>query len=229
MNQLPLTLIPKKLHVIWVGDETKRPDAAIETWRRNHPDWQFRIWGNSELHDKPWKSRRQIDRFLASGHLEGVADLMRYEILFEHGGVYVDADSASLRPLDDWLLETPFFAVWESERHRPGLVANSFIGAIPGHPALAAIIKKTSRMNKRIWRRAWPNPFRWEEVPPWKSVGPLFFTRMILPYCPAQATILPSILFLPQHFHDEVARSGTLIYAEHHWGTTFNHLAQAAS
>ena len=26
-------MIPKKLHFIWVGDEAKRPDNCIETWR----------------------------------------------------------------------------------------------------------------------------------------------------------------------------------------------------
>ena len=41
---------------------------------------------------------------------EGVADVMRYEILFRHGGFYADCDSVSLRPLDDWMLATPLFA-----------------------------------------------------------------------------------------------------------------------
>ena len=40
-----------------------------------------------------WKSRRQIDIFRATERREGIADLMRYEILDEHGGVYVDADT----------------------------------------------------------------------------------------------------------------------------------------
>jgi hypothetical protein len=30
----PARIIPKKLHMIWVGDEVKRPDSCIETWRR---------------------------------------------------------------------------------------------------------------------------------------------------------------------------------------------------
>lgn len=223
-----MDFIPQKLHMIWVGDETKRPDAMINSWRRNHPQWQFKLWGNTELRNGNWQSHRQIERFLCSGHYDGVADLMRYEILYEHGGVYVDADTMSQRPLDNWLLETPLFAVWESEQHRPGLIANTFIGVVPGHPALAAIIKKTSRMNQPVWRRAWANPFRWKEVPPWKSVGPVFFTRMIRPYCPDQAMIIPSILFLPKHHLDKHARPASLAYAEHQWRTTFERQAQKA-
>jgi inositol phosphorylceramide mannosyltransferase catalytic subunit len=93
---------------------------------------------------------RQLKIFRDGGYWDGVADLMRYEILFEHGGVYVDADSTSVRPLDHWLLTPPLFAVWESEQHRPGLIANGFIGSVPQHPALAAIIRATARMNKPV-------------------------------------------------------------------------------
>ena len=218
--------IPKKLHVIWVGDESKRPDQWIQTWRDKHPEWEFKVWGNSEYDKLLWKSKRQMEIFRASGHWEGVADLMRYEILYEHGGVYVDADSMCVRSLDDWLLDTRMFAVWESERHRPGLVANTFIGSRSRHPALLAIIRATSRMNKPVWRRSRPNPFRWKEVPPWKSVGPVFFTKMILPFCPLDATLLPSVMFLPKHHCDKEERQSSLIYAKHEWGTT--HKAHAA-
>jgi mannosyltransferase OCH1-like enzyme len=74
---------------------------------------------------------------------------MRYEILHDHGGVYVDADSTCVRPLDDWLRDMRMFAIWESEQHRPGLIANGFIGSAPQHPALAAIIHETTRTDKR--------------------------------------------------------------------------------
>jgi mannosyltransferase OCH1-like enzyme len=220
--------IPKKLHLIWVGDDTKRPQANIDSWREKHPAWEFKLWGNAELDGIPWKSRRQIELFRASGHWEGVADLMRYEILHEHGGVYVDADSTCVRALDDWLLDTRMFAVWENEQRATALVANGFIGSPPRHPALASIIRATSRMNKPVWQRTrhvegWRGirpRFRYVEVLPWKSVGPLFFTKMILPFCPQHATILPSVLFLPRHHTEKTDRQSSLIYSTHTWGTT---------
>jgi mannosyltransferase OCH1-like enzyme len=162
--------IPKKIHVIWVGDEKKRPDHYISTWRDNHPSWEFRLWGNAELDRLSWRSKKQIEIFRTAGQWEGVADLMRYEILCEHGGVYADADSMCVRALDDWLLKMRMFAVWESEQHCPGLVANTYIGTIPQHPALCAIIKATSRMHSPIWRRSRRNPFRWEEILPWPDL-----------------------------------------------------------
>jgi inositol phosphorylceramide mannosyltransferase catalytic subunit len=222
------TAIPKKLHVIWVGDETKQPRDPIDSWKNHHPDWEFKLWNNASLDNTSWRAKRQIDLFRASGHWEGVADLMRYEILHEHGGVYVDADSTCMHPLDDWLLAIPLFAVWENEKLAPGLVANGFIGSVARHPALKAIIRVTSRMDAPVWRRTWKiekwaglRPrFRYVQVLPWQTVGPVFFTKQILPFCPREAAILPSILFLPQHHTESVARESSLIYATHAWGTT---------
>ena len=91
-------LIPKMLHIIWVGDEARKPQDAIDNWQTKHPAWQFRLWGDAELNGMQWKSRHQIDIFRASERWEGVADLMRYEILHEHGGVYVDADTTAYAP-----------------------------------------------------------------------------------------------------------------------------------
>jgi len=154
---------------------------------------------------------------------------MRYEILYEYGGIYVDADSASARPLDDWLLDTRMFAIWENENHRPGLVANGFIGSIPGHPALDAIIQKTSIMNEQVWRRnykkiSWKGMrphIPYEPTEPWITVGPVLFTKTIMPFCPLDVTILPSILFLPKHYLDKEERKTNWTYATHEWGNTF--------
>ena len=115
-------MIPKIFHFIWVGDESKRPDNCIQTWRDHHPDWEFRIWGNAELDSLAWLNRDHMAA-MAEREWNGVADLMRWEILYANGGVLFDADSTCLKPLDDALLDCPAFACWESEIARPGLIA----------------------------------------------------------------------------------------------------------
>lgn len=73
--------IPKHLHVIWVGEDKNCPDKRIATWKDMHPSWEFTLWGNSELHSLPWRAKKQINIFIEAGFWDGVADLMRYEIL----------------------------------------------------------------------------------------------------------------------------------------------------
>jgi hypothetical protein len=73
----PFAQIPKKLHVIWVGDESKRPDHWIQTWRDKHPTWEFRLWGNTEYDGVPgtrWRmpSAEPPDIFLCPRDVEPV-------------------------------------------------------------------------------------------------------------------------------------------------------------
>jgi mannosyltransferase OCH1-like enzyme len=213
------SIIPKKLHLIWVGDDRNRPDPWINSWRTNHPDWEFRLWGNAERELTPWRCAHQIRVLAAARRWDGVADIMRYEILREHGGVYVDADSLSVRPLDEWLLETPMFAVWESEEHAPGLVANGFIGAIAGHAALVEIVDRINQLKDPLRVRE-PWRLRAKRVAPWKTVGPVLFTEIVRAQPPDQVKILPSALFLPRHFLDVHEDPGKVVYARHFWQTT---------
>lgn len=46
--------ILRTIHMVWVGDENKRPDNCIETWWRKNPGWIVRIWGNRELTSLEW-------------------------------------------------------------------------------------------------------------------------------------------------------------------------------
>lgn len=219
-----MTQIPRKLHVIWVGDDSKRPEKWIKTWRDNHPGWEVKVWGNAEYDSLPWTCKRQMDIFRDAAVWEGVADIMRYEILHRHGGVYVDADSQSVRPLGDELLDHQMFAVWESEKHKPGQIANGFIGSVPGHPVLADLIEEISRMKNPLYRWSWTR-LRMRKVRAWKSVGPMLFTKIVNRHPRDQVTILPSILFIPKHYADKEERvpaAGETIYARHAWGTTYN-------
>src|SRR4029077_5769246 len=92
---------------------------------------------------------------------------------------------------------------------------NGFIGCVPHHPALRAIVLAASRMRKL-------------QGEPWQLVGPAFFTRMILSFCPFDATILPSVLFLPEHHSDGDERASSLIYAKHEWSSTRKSYAASA-
>ena len=90
-------VIPKKLHFVWVGDESKRPDNCINTWRHYHPDWEIKVWGNEEYQGE-WVNKAHMEQMWPR-ELNGVADMMRYEILFNEGGITLDADSICLQSL----------------------------------------------------------------------------------------------------------------------------------
>ena len=132
-------MIPKILHFIWVGDDARRPDNCIGTWMRHHPDWTIKIWDNASLSENEWVNAAHM-RAMFGRELNGVADMMRWEILYNEGGIVIDADSVCLRPLDDSLLDCDAFACWESEMARPGLIAAGYFGCGAGNEFVGQII-----------------------------------------------------------------------------------------
>lgn len=215
-----MSRIPKKLHFIWVGDESIRPDAFIETWRRQHPDFEVRVWGNDDWKGRKWVNRRHMDRICEESRgYAAVADLMRWEILLDEGGFALDADSVCLQRLPDWLFDCDLFAVWENEYSRPGLIANGYVGAAPGNDVIRAVIDELQAINDISRRFIWYKLKR-KRRKVWQTTGPVPFTRAVLNAEKKTATILPSHFFLPKHHGGEVfAGHGPVYSCEYFAGT----------
>lgn len=119
--------IPRTIHRIWVGDAPLPEEHRRygETWRRHHPGWEMRLWGDRD-------ARRLVPaRALRAcrSHAEA-ANLVRYELLRRFGGVYVDTDVECRRSLEPLLAGVEAFAAWET----PGRLGNAVLGSTPGHP-----------------------------------------------------------------------------------------------
>lgn len=212
--------IPKVLHLTWVGDDTKRPDNCIQTWIDQNPGWTIKVWGNEDLANMEWINARHI-KAMWNKELNGVADLMRWEILYNEGGIVVDADSICVRPLDDWILEADAVACWENEITRPRLIACNMIGAVPQNPFIGQIIQDLHAMPTVTHDMAW------------KTVGPLCITQAYFKYRYTGLTILPSHFFVPDHFSGMHYEGHGIVYAKQEWASTHQsydslHLKQIA-
>ena len=134
------TLIPKKIHFIWVGGEL--PDWAItniDEFRRLNPNYEIRIHGEEVLLDRYRDVYGQLDEVCAK------SDLLRYSVLRSEGGWYFDADFYPFRPLAD--MERAFALdgrqMFITEQHgQLGAhltYANGILGAAPDHPVFDLI------------------------------------------------------------------------------------------
>lgn len=200
-------MIPKKLHIVWVGDESKRPDNCISTWACKNPDWALRVWGNDDLAKESWRNAKHIVD-MSSRELNGVADLMRYEILYYHGGFAIDADSVCVKPLEDWLLNAPEFTCWENEIARPGLLACGYLAAERGSPFIGQIIEDLYEAPTVVDDMAW------------KTTGPLLLTNTWQKYKYTGLTVYPSHYFIPRHFTGVEYNGGGHVFAKQYWGST---------
>ncbi|MBD8186774.1 hypothetical protein MRS45_13695 [Pseudomonas viridiflava] len=202
-----MSTIPKTLHIIWVGDESKRPDNCIQTWKDLNPTWTVRVWGNDELANREWINYPHMSEMFGK-ELNGVADLMRWEILYNEGGFVVDADSICVRPLDDWMLECESFACWENEIVRPHLIAAGYVASTPGNWFYGQMIQDLKNLPSVVHAKAW------------ETVGPRFLTESVNKYQYFNLSIFPSHFFIPKHYTGAEYTGGELIYAKQAWAST---------
>lgn len=215
-----MKFIPKKLHFVWVGDESKCPVNCIDTWRQLHPDYEIKIWGNRELHQLEWRLKRHMSEMEETGQLYGVADLMRWEILERHGGFALDADSICLQRLPDWLFSCEAFTCWENELECPGLMANGYVACKPQNSLIRYLVDDLESRENVAWR-----PKKWfqrkrKRYSAWKTTGPLAWTNALRDTGYESLTILPSHFFCPQHPSGRVYKGKGPVYCDQLFGSS---------
>lgn len=105
-------MIPKKIHYCWFGNG-KLPEKdlkCIESWKKYCPDYEIIQW-NEKNYDI------EKNRYMKEAYDEGkygfVPDYARLDIIYNHGGIYLDTDVELLKSLDS-LLDNSGFAGFES-------------------------------------------------------------------------------------------------------------------
>ena len=154
--------IPRVLHFIWIGPKPfpKESIANLKAWQKLHPDWTMKFWTDSKERPLPIKGmqRHLIDElhfsylqpFLALTTNYGEkADIIRYEILYQQGGVYSDHDVMPYHTFDALNSTFDFYVGLENPHTNPGVgtkvfPCNCLFGARALHPILAKTIENVA-------------------------------------------------------------------------------------
>jgi mannosyltransferase OCH1-like enzyme len=154
--------IPKKIHQIWLGSPVpEKYKDWMESWKQFNPDWEYRLWTDKDLtedqiHITDW------DIFNEIGNMGQKADYLRYHILNQFGGLYVDTDFECLAPFDS-LRYAKFLAGITYDKNP--IVNIAIIGGIPHHPIIERVLRtmevKPGDSSKHVFN----------------TTGPYFFTK----------------------------------------------------
>lgn len=92
-------LIPKIIHYTWFSGEPipENIQRCIDSWKEKCPDYEIICWNASNYDYKKYPYTRQAYEAKRWGYM---ADVARLEILYEHGGFYLDTDVELLKCLD---------------------------------------------------------------------------------------------------------------------------------
>ena len=206
--------IPNKLWQIWIGPKPA-PTQWMNTWPKHHLNWDYKIIDNEILHNRKFHNQRLIDIYLESTKYDryaGAADLIRYEILYEHGGFMPGADAECLNNTDELWNQDPEFCytVFENEKLRPKFVSPIY-AANPKNAFLEKIIDHLHSVSADIVKTKGA----------YRVTGNEFLAKFIEKNTP-KIKIFPSHYFIPVHFSRPTERYNgpDKIYAEQNWGTT---------
>lgn len=114
--------IPKVIHYCWFGGNPL-PDSAIkciESWKKFCPDYEIKEWNESNY---DVNKCAYIKEAYEAKKWAFVSDYARFDILYQHGGLYFDTDVELIRPIEDIVEAGAFMGVENDELYlvNPGL------------------------------------------------------------------------------------------------------------
>lgn len=196
-------MIPRHFHLI--SNSNKIEIKTLSTVLANKlkdimPHFKITVWYDNELKDCDFLLFNKYKDRCNSG--AQVSDLLRLDVLYKYGGLYLDNDFEviqSLEPLID-----VFDEIWCSENGY--ILPNSFFGVPKKSPILSEIIKFLL-MNEPDWK-----------LSPEKTTGPCLFGRF--PHLFKR--VLPVRTFYPFYYNELRVEPFNKTYCVHLWEGTWN-------
>ena len=173
-NKKWVSPIPKKVHLIWIGgDPPDYFELFLQTFEKYLSEFSIKVWGNKDLTRKNFpktysyiqKAKKlqgkpikdEENNTLLDDNYEPykyskwaqITDLMRLEIVYNHGGYYFDTTFEILKPMYNLLNKEGVHFVGCNEIPRFNnvhILSNSFFGATKGNIILKRLLSKT-RLN----------------------------------------------------------------------------------
>jgi len=155
--------IPQVVHFIWLGPKGFPAESVenVRSWIAHHPEWTVKFWTDRKrplpcngmelcfVQDFSFTALQQ--EFEEAQNWGQKSDILRYEILFQEGGVYVDHDGNCLSSFEPFHRAYHLYTCLELP-HSPhaGKTITSgigVVGSIPGHP----VLKKAIQLVKDRW------------------------------------------------------------------------------
>ncbi len=182
-------LIPRVFHQVWVGPDPLPQEFARygRTWPDHHPGWELRLWTEENL---PQGLRRPEAYERLRSPVER-CDILRLELVWRFGGVYLDTDFECLRSIEPLIEDLDFFTAAVGK----GRVNHAIIGAVPEHPILDRALEEIR-----------PGEFRGYDK---RRTGPIFFDGIVKRHPEAR-------VFEQELFYAKATAVDERAYAVHH-------------
>jgi mannosyltransferase OCH1-like enzyme len=136
--------IPHILHQIWVGPNEipKQSKKFMKEIKALHPTFEYRLWTNKDITKENFDNYEYIKNTKSYAQM---SDIMRYEILYKHGGIYLDSDFKIFKSLEPLL--TNDLVVCTEDMFTNIHISNSFIACTKHNPNLKRCVDNIVKTN----------------------------------------------------------------------------------
>lgn len=148
-----LNEIPKKIHLIWFGDKSKMK-FDLESLKKFAPRYEVKVWGEEDFDWEELCKIPYVKKTYEGKAWAFLSDYIRVKILYEEGGVYLDADMKVLKFMEGMFSGKSLALAFENNT----TLSMGFAGAAPGQKFfkdLKAIYESTTTgktiMGNVIW------------------------------------------------------------------------------
>ncbi len=180
------------------------------------PSWEIKMWTDIEVSQLVLENQQYYEEETNYG---AKSDILRYELLYRFGGVYLDVDFVMRKPLDV-LHHTYEFYTALMPSYTRDVLANGIIACVPGHPVMRHCIdtiKDHRKYSKDIIKRTGPIHFQQS------------FYHVVRHMTDSKIIAFPKSYFLPLDEHDiyttpeeQEANVMPEAFGVHYWANTWS-------
>jgi mannosyltransferase OCH1-like enzyme len=154
-------MIPRTIHQFW---DSREPPAEVSdlmvSWRSLNPGWDYRLWCDRTTEEliTACFDERTLEAYRDCKFPAMRADISRYLVLYQFGGVYADSDLRCLKPLSSVIDPNAAMFVF---RGRIPVWRNDFMGAARRLPLMKTLIEQgidnvINKSSDNLWKVTGP-------------------------------------------------------------------------
>ena len=129
-------MIPKIIHQVHMGNSllSKQELYWQKTWKDKNPDWSYILWDDKKIESDLAISHPKV--FENCKSFSEKSDILRFEILHQFGGLYIDTDFECLKNIDPLFEDRKIVLFWQ----QPKKICGAFFGASKHNAQVKSLI-----------------------------------------------------------------------------------------
>lgn len=202
--------IPKIIHQIHLGgkDLPDKEKRWRDTWIKLNPSWKYIMWNDSKVKNDLNITYPEI--LEACESFSEKSDILRFEILNQYGGLYIDTDFECLKPIDP-IFENKELVLF---KQAPKKICGAFFGATKNNKDVKKLIDGLPKRQATHGNKIADCKY-----------GPVYVTE-IIGHEKAQEdgsqsskkTVYPYMWWEKNRAKEDFSKTHPEAYAVHHWG-----------